>query len=449
MNVKSIEKNENKSASIVVTVDAAEFNDAVNEVYKKNKSLISVPGFRKGKAPRKLIENTYGADIFNNDAFDSLYTKAVDFAVEQEGLRTVGKPIITESKVEDDRSATIGFIVDLYPEVTMGQYRGVKAFKGKVEVTEEDIAHELEHIVEQNARMQPVEREAKMGDTVNIDFEGFLNGEPFEGGKGEGHDLELGSDSFVPGFEEQVVGMKAGEEKDIDITFPEDYVEDLAGKDVVFKVKANEVKEKILPELDDEFAKDVSEFDTLEEYKESLRGTIEQRKQADVDRSFKQAVMKEVTYQMKVDVPPSMIEEHLDGVLQNYQDAIANQGMSFSDYLQMLGTNLEEFRNMMRPGSEETIMGNLALEKIAEIENIEATEEEVQKEYERIAAANGVDLEIVKKYVQEDGIISQIKLTKAENIIYDTAIPTDGPVHEEKSEEQEEKAQEQEDKAEE
>ena len=269
---KNVEKKENNTALFTVEADAAEFEKAVNGAYLKNKSSINIPGFRKGKAPRAVVEGMYGSEVFYQDALDALAPEAFDKGLAESGLRMVGAPSVSDVKVNDDKSASFTFEITLYPEVTLGEYKGLSAEKPAVEVDEDEVEHELDKQRKQNARQISVEdRPAAMGDTVNIDFDGFLDGERFDGGKAEGYSLELGSHSFVPGFEEQVAGMTIGEEKELPITFPKDYVEGLAGKDVVFKVKLNSISVSELPEADDEFAKDVSEFDTLEEYKNDLR----------------------------------------------------------------------------------------------------------------------------------------------------------------------------------
>ena len=266
MILKNVEKKENNTAAFVVESDAAEFEKAVNDAYRKNRSSISISGFRKGKAPRAVIEGMYGPEVFYQDAMDELAPAAYEFGLKESGLKTVGAPSISDVNITDDRAVSYTFSVSVYPEVTLGQYKGIEALKPSAEVADTDVEAELNATRKRNARMIDIDdRPAQMGDTADIDFDGYLNGERFDGGKAEGHKLELGSNSFVPGFEDQIVGMKVGEEKDINITFPEDYVPELAGKDVVFKVKLNSLTMPELPELDDEFAKDVSEFDTLDE----------------------------------------------------------------------------------------------------------------------------------------------------------------------------------------
>ena len=310
MIVKNVEKKENNTALFTVQADAAEFEKAVNGAYLKNKSSIYIPGFRKGKAPRAVVEGMYGSEVFYQDALDELAPAAFEKGLEESGLRMVGSPAISDVKVNDDKSADFTFEIKLYPEVTLGQYKGLSAEKPVVDVDESEVERELEKQRKQNARQISVDdRAAQMGDVVNIDFDGFLDGERFDGGKAEGYSLELGSNSFVPGFEDQVAGMQIGEEKDLNITFPVDYAENLAGKDVVFKVKLNSISVPELPELDDEFAKDVSEFDTLEEYKADVRAKLVKNADEQADNSFRNLVMKKAVDSMSADVPDVMIKD--------------------------------------------------------------------------------------------------------------------------------------------
>ena len=304
MILKNVEKKEKNTAAFVVESDAAEFAKAVNDAYLKNRSSISIPGFRKGKAPRAVIEGMYGPEVFYQDAMDELAPEAYSFGVKEADLKIVGAPSISDVNITDDKNVVYTFAVTLYPEVTLGQYKGLEAKKPAAEVSDADVEAELNSVRKRNARMLDIDgRPAQMGDTANIDFDGYLNGERFEGGKAEGYALELGSNSFVPGFEEQVVGMKVGEEKDIDITFPEDYTPELAGKAVVFKVKLNGLTTPELPELDDEFAKDVSEFDTLEEYKNSIRENLTKVRAERAEADFRNEIMREAVENITADIP--------------------------------------------------------------------------------------------------------------------------------------------------
>ena len=308
MIVKNLEKQEKNTAVFTVESDAAEFEKAVNTAYQKNKGSINIPGFRKGKAPRTIIEGMFGKEVFYQDALDELAESAYLLGVKENELRVVGSPSIKNVQVTDERTALYEFSVTLYPEVKLGEYKGLKVVKEVVDVDDEDVASELESVRKRNARKINVERAAEMGDTANIDFDGYLNGERFDGGKAENYGLTLGSGSFVPGFEEQVVGMQIGEEKDIDITFPENYTPELAGKAVVFKVKLNSLTVDELPELDDEFAKDVSEFDTLEEYKADVRKNLESQRAEQAQSAFESLALKQASDNLDVDVPDVMIQ---------------------------------------------------------------------------------------------------------------------------------------------
>ncbi|MGI5985318.1 MAG: trigger factor, partial [Oscillospiraceae bacterium] len=311
MIVKNVEKKESNNISFQVEVDKSEFEDAVNSAYLKNKKKITVPGFRKGKAPRMVIEGMYGANVFYDDAIEEISPKAFEYAVKEENLKTVGRPNITDADVNDDKALTLSFETALYPEVTLGQYKGIEAPRQEINITDADVDAYIEEIRKRNGRQVTVDRAAKLGDIAVIDYDGYLDGEQFDGGKAEGTRLELGSGQFVPGFEEQVVGMKAGEEKDIDITFPENYHEGLAGKAVVFKVKVHEVIETELPAVDDEFAKDVSEFDNLPEYKKAIMEQLIASRTQVVDEDFGYNVMQKAVENMTCDVPEAMIEERM------------------------------------------------------------------------------------------------------------------------------------------
>ena len=340
MILKNVEKKEKNTALFQVESDAAEFESAVNAAYLKNKSSIYIPGFRKGKAPRAIVEGMYGHEVFYQDAMDELAPKAYEFGLEESKLQTVGAPSISDVNVTEEKTVVYTFSVSLYPEVTLGQYKGLSAPKKSDVVTDEEVDAEIENARKRNARKVSVEdREAQMGDTVSIDFDGFLNGERFDGGKAENYSLELGSHSFVPGFEEQVVGMKVGEEKDLDITFPEEYVENLAGKAVVFKVKLNSITVDELPELDDEFVKDVSEFDTLDEYKADIRANLQKSKDEQAENAFRSLIMKQAADNMTVEIPEVMLAEKAEEIVRNYA---ANFGMTdrsvpMDKLLQMMG----------------------------------------------------------------------------------------------------------------
>ena len=332
MNVKSKEKQENSAIELVIEVGAEEFEAAVDKVYRKNRKNIAVPGFRKGHAPRKIIEGMYGSGVFYEDAIDELYPNAYAQAVEQEGLDPVAYPKVEVLEVGKD-GFTFKALVTVKPEYKIGEYKGLAASKEEVNITDEDVENELKPFIQRATRLVNVEREAKEGDTVLIDFEGFDNGVPFEGGKGENYALELGSHSFIPGFEEGVVGLKPGDEKDLDVTFPEDYSPELAGKAVVFKIKVHEVKEPQAPVVDDEFAKDVSEFDTLEEFRKDLAEKLRDRREHAAEHAFEDAVTDALIGVLEVELPEAMVDFRADQVLQEYADRFERQGLPFQQYL--------------------------------------------------------------------------------------------------------------------
>ena len=421
MTVKNVEKKENNIATFQVETDAAEFEAAVNGAYLKNKSSIYIPGFRKGKAPRAVVEGMYGHEVFYQDAMDELAPKAFDQGLKEAQLRIVGAPAISDVKVTDERTVEYSFEVTLYPEVTLGQYKGLSAQKDAVNVSEEDVNKELEAARKRNARILTVDdREAQMGDTANIDFDGYLDGERFDGGKAEGYDLELGSGSFVPGFEEQVVGMKIGEDKDINITFPEDYVADLAGKAVVFKVKLNSLSVKELPELDDEFAKDVSEFDTLDEYKADIREKQEKQQQEMADNKFRSEIIRKACENMTVDIPAVMIDDKLEEIVRNYAANFGfnDRNTSLEDLLKMMGVDAAA----IRPSAEMQVKTELLLEAVVKAENMEVTEEDTEEYMKKVAEGIGAKVEDMKSYFSKEFIQEELKKERATNIIIDSAV---------------------------
>ncbi len=317
MNVKSIEK-ENVKAKIVVEIDKELMEQGVNKAYLKARKNIALPGFRKGKAPRKLIESIYGAHVFYEDGLEEIFPQVYEEAVVKQDVKAVGRPSLTNMDIAEDGVVTITIETEVYPEVTLGEYKGLEVEKAEAQVSDEEVKAELEQMAERVASVETVERGAELGDTAEIDFEGFDNGVAFEGGKGENYALKLGSGTFVPGFEEQIVGMSAGEEKDIDITFPENYKEDLAGKPVVFHVKVNKVSVTNVPALDDDFAKDVSEFDTLEELKADVRKNLEAKRTESIESAFKNAAVEKAVENMTVEMPSALVEQELDRQMENF-----------------------------------------------------------------------------------------------------------------------------------
>ena len=422
MTVKNVEKLEKSRVAVTVEVGAEEFEAAVAKAYAKARGKLSIPGFRPGKAPRKMIEKLYGAGVFYSDAVDIALPEAYTQAIGQSGLDVVGYP---EIEIVDDKIDENGFTfkatVAVYPEVKLGEYKGLTAEKEEIKVSADDVKERLNEMAERNARLVSVDRKAKKGDIAVIDFEGFDNGEAFEGGKGENYELELGSGSFVPGFEDQVIGMKAGEEKDIDITFPEDYHADLAGKAVVFKVKVHEVKEKQVPALDDEFAKDVSEFDTLKDLKADLKKKITEERQKAADRAFEEALMEQVAANITADVPDAMIEAQCRQFLDNFKMQIAQQGIPYDQYMKMTGMDEAKLLEDAKEPATRQVRMDLAMRAIIEAEKLEATDEEVEAEFQKMADEYNIDLETVKKYLQAEQVKDQIISRKAVAVVVDSA----------------------------
>ena len=431
MNVKSAEKKENSTVELVIEVPAAEFDAAVEKAYRKNKGSISVPGFRKGKAPRKIIESMYGAGVFYEDAIDDVYPAAYAEAVKEQGLDVVAYPSVEIVSVGKE-GLTFKAIVTVKPEVKLGDYKGLTAPKDEVFVVDADVEREMKPLVDRATRLVSVEREAQMGDTVVLDFDGYLNGEQFEGGKGDNYSLELGSNTFVPGFEDAVVGMKAGDEKDIDITFPKEYPAELAGKDVVFKVKAHEVKEKVAPVLDDEFAKDVSEFETLEELKKDLAAKVQERRQAEADRAFENALMEQVCNNMEVELPEAMIDYRVDEMVQELAQRISSQGIPFEEYLKYIGTDVNMMKAQMRPNATANLKVTLAMEAIVAAEGLTVSEEEVEEEVKKVAEQFGMDVEQAKTMIDFDGMKKDLANRKASKIVLESAKVGEAPAAEEK-----------------
>ena len=434
MKVNSVEKNGNK-ATVVVEIDKELMESGVNKAYLKARKNIMVPGFRKGKATRKMIESMYGAHVFYEDGLEEIFPEIYDFAIaHQEGFKAVGRPNLTDMQISDDNIVTLTLTTEIYPEVTLGQYKGLEVEKAQVTVTDEQVQAELDQMAQNVAAIETVDGPAKLGDTANIDFEGFDNGVPFEGGKGENHDLKLGSGSFVPGFEEQIVGMSAGEEKDIDITFPQDYHKDLAGKAVVFHVKVNKVTETIVPEMDDEFAKDVSEFDTLEALKADIRAKALERAEKTAQTNFETACVDKAAENTTVDLPNALIERELDTQMERFAYQLQMGGYSMEQYAKMMGGDVNTMRNAFRPSAEKQAKVSVTLEKIAEVENVAVTDEEIAAEIESLAKQYEMEADKVKEMVPAAELTESLKTRKAVQIIVDSAVAV-APKAEEKTEE--------------
>ena len=424
MTVKNVEKLEKSRVALEIEVGAEEFEAAVAKAYTKMRNKVSVPGFRPGKAPRKMIEKLYGPEVFYNDAIDAAFPEAYEKAIESEKLDTIGYPEVELVGDVTKDGFTFKATVAVYPDVKLGKYKGISAPKEEVKVSADDVKQRLNEMAERNARLVSVDRKAKKGDTAVIDFEGFDNGVPFAGGKGEGHELELGSGSFVPGFEDQVIGMKAGEEKDIDITFPEDYQKDLAGKKVVFHVKVNEVKFKELPKLDDDFAKDVSEFDTLDELKADIKKQIEADRQKAVDVAFENALIEKVADTIDCEIPEVLIEQQCRRFLEEFKSRIMAQGIPYDQYVKMTGMDEKKFMEEGREPALKQVKMDLAIAQIIEEEKLEATPEEIEEEYKKLSGYYGMDVEMVKKYLGENEVRTQVLNTKAVAVVVDNAKAT-------------------------
>ena len=423
MTVKNIEKNGNQ-ATIVVEIDKELMESGVQKAYLKARKNIQIPGFRKGKAPRYLIEKMYGAHVFYEDGLEEIFPEVYKTAVVDQDLKAIGRPSLTDMDISEEGIVTLTLTTDTYPEVTLGEYKGLKVEKAEATVTDEQVQAELDRMAQNVASTETVEGAAKMGDTANIDFEGFDNGVPFDGGKGENFDLKLGSNSFVPGFEEQVVGMSAGEEKDIDITFPEDYHKELAGKAVVFHVKCNKVTTTIVPALDDEFAKDVSEFETLEALTADIRAKALENAQKQIDSAFEQAAVDKAAENTTVDMPNALIEAELDNQMERFGYQLQMSGYSMEQYAKMMGGDLNTMRNAFRPAAEKQAKVNVTLEKIIEVENITVTDEEVEAEYAAVATQYSLEVEKVKTMVPAEEIQTSLKTRKAVKVIVDNAKAT-------------------------
>ena len=434
MSVKSCEKLEKSKVALTIEVGAEEFEAAVNKAYLKMRGKMSIPGFRPGKAPRKIIEGMYGADVFYEEAVNIVLPQAYEAAVKEQELDVVGYPEVDLENCGKE-GVTFKCTVAVYPEVKLGQYKGLEAPKAEVKVMAADVNARLKEMADRNSRLVSVERAVKKNDTANIDFEGFDNGVAFEGGKGENFDLEIGSGSFVPGFEDQLIGMKAGEEKEIDITFPENYTPELAGKPVVFKVKINEVKAKEVPAIDDEFAKDVSEFDTLKELKADMKKKMTEERKIAAQQAFEDALMKQVADGIEADIPEDMVKAQAERMLEGFKQQLASQGIPFEQYLQMTGMTNETFLAQAHQPALDQVRMDLAVEAIVKAEGLEASDEDVENEMKNIAEKCGMDPESVKKYLPADQVKEQVIREKVIKVVADAGVAV-APVEEEKKEEE-------------
>lgn len=428
MILKNSEKKENNHLQFVVESDSQEFENAINKAYLKNKKQINIPGFRKGKAPLAVIEGMYGPEVFYQDALDELCGSAFESGIKTAEINFIGMPSIVSADVSETRTAVFTFDVELYPEAQLGEYKGLEVVKPDVSVSKDEIEAEIANEQKKNARMVSVDdRPAQIGDKTNIDFEGFLDKEktnPFDGGKGENYDLELGSNSFVPGFEEQIVGMNIGETKDINITFPKEYVENLAGKDVVFTVKLNSITFPELPEIDDEFAKDVSEFDTLKEYKDDIKKNLKKRKEDQGKAIIRAEAVNKACDNMKCDVPETLVKSKLEEIIRNFA---ANYGVSDSKIdvqtlASMLGIDEETMNNTLRPTAEAQAKSDILINAVIKAEKLEATSDDVKEYAQKMADNYSVKVEDIMTYYGEDMLKEELLKDKAIDIIADSAV---------------------------
>ena len=421
MTVKNIEKKGNE-ATIVVEIDKDLMEKGVNAAYLKARKNIMVPGFRKGKAPRKMIEKMYGAHVFYEDGLEEIFPEVYQFAVIEQDVKAIGRPSLADMDINEEGIVTITLTTETYPEITLGQYKGLEVEKVEATVTDAQVDAELERMQQNVASTETVERAAQMGDTANINFEGFDNGVAFDGGKGENFDLKLGSGQFVPGFEEQIVGMNAGEEKDIDITFPENYTAELAGKAVVFHVKLNKLTTTILPELDDEFAKDVSEFDTLEELKADIRAKAMEKAEKQLNTTFENAAVEKAAENTTVEMPKALVEAELDNQMERFAYQLQMSGYSMEAYAKMMGGDVATMRNAFRPQAEKQAKINVTLEKIVEVEGITVTDEDIEAEFAALAAQYELEIAKIKEMVSVEEVTETLKNRKAVKVITESAV---------------------------
>lgn len=424
MALKSSNKVDTNTYEIEVTVAPEVFADACKSAYMKQRKSIQLPGFRKGKATQGMIEKVYGEVAFYEEALEIVYPKAVSEAIVEAGLRTVDQPFDLDVPVMSKAEGVeMKMKVTVYPEVKLGDYKGLTATMLPTEATDEDVDAELENMRDRNSRLVSVDdREAQMGDTAEIDFEGFVDGVAFDGGKGENYPLELGSGSFIPGFEEQVAGHKIDEEFDVNVTFPEEYAAELAGKDAVFKCKIHEIKTKEMPELDDEFVKDVSEFDTLDELKADIKKGLSEKKEADAKADFENQLIEQVVENMECEIPECMFESRTNEMVQDYSYRLQMQGIDLNTYLSYMGQDMDTFKKTFREGAEKQVKASIALEAIVAAEKIEVTDEEIDAEVAKLAEQYKMEADQIKSAVPADQLASDIKTRKALDLVVESAV---------------------------
>lgn len=426
MSLKSSNKVDTNVWELEVSVDGDTFKDAVTKAYLKQRKNITIPGFRKGKAPRAFIEKYYGEGVFYEDALEAIYPDAVASAIEEAKLEPVDTPYDLEIPEMGNDGVTMKFKVTVKPEVELGEYKGLKATKKSTKVSADEVKAELARMQEQNSTVSDVDdRTVKKNDIVVIDFEGFVDGKAFDGGKAEKYELTIGSNQFIPGFEDQIIGHKIGDEFDVNVKFPEDYQADLASKDAVFKIKLHGIKVKDVPALDDEFAKDVSEFDTLDELKKDIKKQLEKRKNDDAENELHNTLLEEVAKGIKAEIPEAMIEKTIDDDVNEYSYRLQSQGLKLETYLKYTGMDIKGFREGFKERAETQVRLNLALEKIIEKEKIEVTEEDIEAEYKKYADAYNMDIDTIKKAVSAESLKPELASRKAIDLIVDSAVVTE------------------------
>lgn len=412
--MSKVEKTEKNVVEFEFSASGEDFRNAIEKAYKKNVGQIAIPGFRKGKAPRQIVEKYYGSEIFYEDAVNIVLPDAYDKALEEQNIEAVAQPEIDVKSISKEDGVVFTAKVTVKPDFELGQYKGVETKKITHRTTEKDINAEIEKVRERNARQVNIEdRAAELKDTVTIDFEGFCDGVAFDGGKGENFDLTLGSGQFIPGFEEQLVGKNIGEEVEVNVTFPEEYhSEELKGKDAMFKVKINAIKAQELPELDDEFAKDVSEFDTFEEYKADITKKLKEQNKEKAKKELEDKILEIICENTEIDIPEAMFETAVENQIRDFAMQLSYQGLSIEQYAQYTGQTLDAMKEQLRPGAEKQVKTSLILEKIAKVENIEVTDKEVAAELEKMAEQSKMKVEDVKKYVSVENIKDSKKIEK-------------------------------------
>ena len=426
MSLKSSNKVDTNVWELEVSVDGDTFKDAVTKAYLKQRKNITIPGFRKGKAPRAFIEKYYGEGVFYEDALEAIYPDAVASAIEEAKLEPVDTPYDLEIPEMGNDGVTMKFKVTVKPEVELGEYKGLKATKKSTKVTADEVKAELARMQEQNSTVSDVDdRAVKKNDIVVIDFEGFVDGKAFEGGKAEKYELTIGSNQFIPGFEDQIIGHKIGDKLDVNVKFPEDYQADLASKDAVFKIKLHGIKVKEVPALDDEFAKDVSEFDTLDALKKDIKKQLEKRKNDDAENELHNTLLEEVAKGIKAEIPEAMIEKTIDDDVNEYSYRLQSQGLKLETYLKYTGMDMKGSREGFKERAETQVRLNLALEKIIEKEKIEVTEEDIEAEYKKYADAYNMDIDTIKKAVSAESLKPELASRKAIDLIVDSAVVTE------------------------